>query len=166
MEAAPTATSTPTTLPCSIALPPCMATGVTSPAHSPSLPPPSWTPISRYGTLFTRLRISPFRPPMQGVVAKHVDEAPRLFLGLAGYAKYFTHHLGHGIGLEVHEDPYLNGGSEVILQTGHTFSDEPGVYIEDKVGVRLEDCFYIARNGSAVYLTTGVGGPASSPWKP
>ncbi|PBK87490.1 peptidase M24 [Armillaria gallica] len=100
------------------------------------------------------------------VVAKRVDEAPRLLLGLAGYAKYFTHRLGHGIGLEVHEDPYLNGGSELILQAGHTFSDEPGVYIEGKVGVRLEDCLYIAQNGSAVYLTAGVGGPASSPWKP
>ncbi|PBK64517.1 peptidase M24 [Armillaria solidipes] len=107
-----------------------------------------------------------FQTAHAGVVAKRVDEAPRLFLGLAGYAKYFTHRLGHGIGLEVHEDPYLNGGSEAILQTGHTFSDEPGVYIEDKVGVRLEDCFYIAQNGSAVYLTSGVGGPASSPWKP
>ncbi|KAK0458508.1 peptidase M24, structural domain-containing protein [Desarmillaria tabescens] len=101
-----------------------------------------------------------------GVVAKRVDEASRLFLGLAGYAEYFTHRLGHGIGLEVHEDPYLNGGSEVILQTGHTFSDEPGVYIEGKIGVRLEDCFYIAQNGSAVYLTARVGGPALSPWKP
>ncbi|KAK0185836.1 peptidase M24, structural domain-containing protein [Armillaria mellea] len=107
-----------------------------------------------------------FQTARAGVVAKRVDEAPRLFLGLAGYAKYFTHRLGHGIGLEVHEDPYLNGGSEIILQTGHTFSDEPGVYIEGKVGVRLEDCFYIAQNGSTVYLTAGVGGPASSPWKP
>ncbi|KAK0434051.1 peptidase M24, structural domain-containing protein [Desarmillaria tabescens] len=82
-----------------------------------------------------------------GVVAKRVDEATRFFLDLAGYAKNFTHRLGHGIGLEVHEDPNLNGGNEVILQTGHTFSDEP-------------------RNGSAMYLTAGVGGPASSPWKP
>ncbi|PBK64514.1 Creatinase/aminopeptidase [Armillaria solidipes] len=100
-----------------------------------------------------------FQTAHAGVVAKRVDGAPRLFLGLAGYAKYFTHRLGHGIGLEVHEDPYLNGGSEAILQTGHTFSDEG-------VGVRLEDCFYIAQNGSAVYLTAGVGGPASSSWKP
>ncbi|PBK87477.1 Creatinase/aminopeptidase [Armillaria gallica] len=107
-----------------------------------------------------------FQTTHAGVVAKRVDEAPRLFLGLAGYAKYFIHRLGHGIGLEVHEDPYLNGGSELILQTGHTFSDEPGVYIEGKVGVRLEDCFYIAQNGSTVYLTAGVGGPASLPWKP
>ncbi|PBK87484.1 Creatinase/aminopeptidase [Armillaria gallica] len=107
-----------------------------------------------------------FQNAHAGVVAKRVDDAPRLFLGLAGYAKYFTHRLGHGIGLEVHGDPYLNGGSEAILQAGHTFSNEPGVYIEGKVGARLEDCFYIAQNGSAVYLTVGVGGPASSPWKP
>ncbi len=76
-----------------------------------------------------------------GVVSKRVDEAPKLFLGLV-YAKYFMHRLGHGFGLEVHEDPYLNDGSGVILQTGHTFSDEPDVYIEGKVGVRLEDCFF------------------------
>ncbi len=66
------------------------------------------------------------------------------------------------------KNPYLNGGSELILQAGHTFSDEPGVYIEGKVGVRLEDYFYIAqqRHQPPVYLTAGVGGPASSPWKP
>ncbi len=107
-----------------------------------------------------------FQTAHAGVVAKRVDEAPRLFLGLAGYAKYFTHRLGHGIGLEVHEDPYLNGGREAILQTEHAFSDEPGVYIEGKIGVHLEACFHIVQNGSAVYLAVVVGGPASSPWKP
>ncbi|KAK0429597.1 peptidase M24, structural domain-containing protein [Armillaria borealis] len=107
-----------------------------------------------------------FQTAHAGVVTKRVDEAPRLFLGLAGYAKYSSHRLGHGIGLEAHEDPYLNGRSKIILQTRHTFSDEPGVYIEGKVDVRLEDCFYIAQNGSVVYLMAGVRGPASSPWKP
>ncbi|PBK87502.1 Creatinase/aminopeptidase [Armillaria gallica] len=107
-----------------------------------------------------------FQTVYAGVVAEHVDDAPRLFLGLAGYAKYFTHRLGHDIGPEVHEDPYLNSGSEVILQIGHTLSDEPGVYIEGKVGARLEECFYIVQNGNEVYLTARVGGPASSPWKP
>ncbi|SJL04642.1 uncharacterized protein ARMOST_08010 [Armillaria ostoyae] len=163
-EATPTAASTPTTLPCLIVPPPCTATGATSPAHLPSQPPPSPTPI----TLSTRPSISRFRPPMHAgvpVVAKRVDEAPRLFLGLAGYVKYFTHCLGHGIGLEVHEDPYLNGGRTSSSRQG-ILSNEPGVYIEGKVGVRLEDCFYIAQDGGAVYPTAGVGGPASSPWKP
>lgn len=53
-----------------------------------------------------------------------------------------------------------------IIQTGHTFSDEPGIYIEGKVGVRLEDCFYVAEEGNAVFLTAGVGGQATSPWQP
>lgn len=89
-----------------------------------------------------------------------------------------------GIGLEGHESPYLVGGSDDVILTGHTFSDEPGIYIEGKVsalrcsrrtsltgfvrqvGVRLEDCFYIDENGVAQYLTAGVGAPATSPWTP
>lgn len=77
-----------------------------------------------------------------------------------------TDALYEGIGIEGHEPPYLNGGSEAILETGHTFSNEPGVYIEGEVGVRLEDCFYIDENGEAVLLTAGTGGQTGSPWNP
>lgn len=71
---------------------------------------------------------------------------------------------GHypGIGLDGHERPYLRGNSDDVIQTGHTFSNEPGVYIEDVVGIRLEDCFYIAQDGSPSYFT----GPQTSPWEP
>ncbi|KAJ7724070.1 Creatinase/aminopeptidase [Mycena maculata] len=99
----------------------------------------------------------------EGVVAAEVDKAARASLN---NSKYFTHRLGHGIGLEVHEDPYLNGGSKTVLETGHAFSDEPGIYIVGKVGVRLEDCFYIQEDGDAVFLTARVGGQANSPWNP
>ncbi|KAF7338686.1 Peptidase-M24 domain-containing protein [Mycena venus] len=115
----------------------------------------------------------------EGVIAAQVDKAARASLN---NSKYFTHRLGHGIGLEVHEDPYLNGGSKTVLETGHAFSNEPGIYIVGKVrktrmierhvptlsqvGVRLEDCFYIHENGSAIFLTAGVGGQAKSPWSP
>ncbi|KAJ6618365.1 peptidase M24, structural domain-containing protein [Mycena sp. CBHHK59/15] len=99
----------------------------------------------------------------EGAIAADVDKAARSYLNNTGY---FTHRLGHGIGLEVHEDPYLNGGSKSILETGHTFSNEPGIYMEGKVGVRLEDCFYIHDDGSSVFLTDGVGGQAKSPWRP
>jgi len=68
--------------------------------------------------------------------------------------------------LEGHESPYLRGGSDDIIQIGHTFSDEPGVYIKGDVGVRLEDCFYIAETGLPVMLTAGVGGQAKTPWEP
>jgi Xaa-Pro aminopeptidase len=99
-----------------------------------------------------------------GTVAYKVDEAARTMITDAGYGQYFTHRLGHGIGLEMHEDPYLVGGSNAALATGHAFSDEPGVYIEGKVGVRLEDCFYVAEDGRPRYLTEKVGGAARSPW--
>ncbi|TBU50944.1 Creatinase/aminopeptidase [Dichomitus squalens] len=101
-----------------------------------------------------------------GTVTAAVDGAARKIIKDAGYGEFFTHRLGHGIGLEVHESPYLRGGSDDNIFTGHTFSDEPGIYIEGKVGVRLEDCFYIDEDGSAKFLTAGVGGPASGPWSP
>ncbi|RDX56599.1 peptidase M24 [Lentinus brumalis] len=101
-----------------------------------------------------------------GTVTAAVDHAARKVIKEAGYGQYFTHRLGHGIGLEVHESPYLRGGSDDIILSGHAFSNEPGIYIEGKVGVRLEDCFYIDDDGDAKYLTEGVGGQASSPWSP
>jgi Xaa-Pro aminopeptidase len=103
---------------------------------------------------------------VNGTVAHKVDEAARSKIADAGYGKYFTHRLGHGIGLETHEDPYLVGGSTAVLAPGHTFSDEPGVYIEGKVGVRLEDCFYVGEDGRPAYLTQKVGGAATGPWDP
>ncbi|EKM55475.1 uncharacterized protein PHACADRAFT_256125, partial [Phanerochaete carnosa HHB-10118-sp] len=101
-----------------------------------------------------------------GTVTADVDRAARLTIVEGGYGEYFTHRLGHGIGLEGHESPYLRGGSEDIILTGHTFSDEPGIYIEGELGIRLEDCFYIEEDGSPVFLTAGVGGPAGSAWEP
>ncbi|THV07913.1 Creatinase/aminopeptidase [Dendrothele bispora CBS 962.96] len=101
-----------------------------------------------------------------GTATAIVDEVARSYLQRYGYEKYFTHRLGHGIGIEGHESPYLVGGSKDIIKTGHTFSNEPGVYIEGKVGVRLEDCFYIDEKGNAVLLTEGVGGTAKSALKP
>lgn len=71
-----------------------------------------------------------------------------------------------GLGLEEHEGPYLRGGSADTILTGHVFTDEPGVYIEGEVGVRLEDSFYVSaeHNGESVLLTERVGGQAVSPW--
>ncbi|KXN90533.1 hypothetical protein AN958_04205 [Leucoagaricus sp. SymC.cos] len=102
-----------------------------------------------------------------GVEARSIDRLARVMLSVEGLEKYFTHRLGHGIGLEGHEHPYLNGGNKAILQINHAFSVEPGVYIEGKIGVRLEDCMYIDRLlGISAYLTAGAGGPSVSPWDP
>lgn len=99
-----------------------------------------------------------------GTEGEDVDKAARNLIEQSGYGRYFTHRLGHGIGLEGHENPYLRGGSKDILMPGHTFSNEPGIYIDGTVGIRLEDCFVIQENGRAVYLTEGVGGAARDPW--
>lgn len=106
------------------------------------------------------------RAAKAGVVAHEVDDAARTYLSAVGYGRFFTHRLGHGIGLEVHEQPFLHGGSNDVIATGHTFSNEPGVYIEHKLGVRLEDCFFIDADGNPKYLTEGVGGQSTSPWLP
>jgi len=102
----------------------------------------------------------------EGVRGMDVDHAARLVIEHARYGPAFTHRLGHGIGLEGHEAPYLVGGNEQRLQTGNTFSNEPGVYLEGKVGIRLEDVFVIGEDGKPEFLTSGIGGPAVSPWKP
>ncbi|KAJ3560524.1 hypothetical protein NP233_g10781 [Leucocoprinus birnbaumii] len=106
-----------------------------------------------------------------GSNARDVDRMARAALGMSvsppgNLSQYFTHRLGHGIGLEGHEQPYLNGGSKAVLQSGHAFSIEPGVYIEGEVGVRLEDCAFIGEWGQSIYLTEGAGGPSQSPWAP
>jgi Xaa-Pro dipeptidase len=80
-----------------------------------------------------------------------VDGVARKVITDAGYGpdyRTFTHRLGHGIGMEGHEWPYLVRGSQVVLQSGMTFSDEPGIYQYGKFGIRLEDIMAITDNGA------------------
>ncbi|PVF98193.1 Creatinase/aminopeptidase [Serendipita vermifera] len=107
-----------------------------------------------------------FTEAREGRNASEVDQAARQLLNLAGVGEYFTHRLGHGIGIQIHEGPYLHGGNDASLARGNVFSNEPGVYIEGSVGIRLEDCFTINNEGVAELLTAGVGGQATSPWIP
>lgn len=90
-----------------------------------------------------------------GVPAGQVDAAARNYITRHGYGDgyaYFTHRLGHGIGLEGHEWPYLVQGSTVELEPGMSFSDEPGIYQYGKFGVRCEDIMVINHAG-AILLT-------------
>lgn len=74
-----------------------------------------------------------------GVACQDVDRAAREVIIEAGFGEYFIHRTGHGIGLEVHEQPYMVEGNETILEPGMSFSVEPGVYLPGKLGVRIED---------------------------
>lgn len=73
------------------------------------------------------------------VKAEEVDRVARKITEDAGYGEYFTHRTGHGLGLEVHEEPYIALGNKTILKPGMTFTIEPGIYLAGKFGVRIED---------------------------
>jgi Xaa-Pro aminopeptidase len=74
-----------------------------------------------------------------GVAARDVDRAARRIIEEAGYGDAFMHRTGHGIGLEVHEEPYIVESNDEPLVAGHAFSIEPGIYITDQWGARIED---------------------------
>ena len=89
-----------------------------------------------------------------GVACAMVDAAARKVIEDAGYGpgyKYFTHRVGHGIGMDGHEWPYLVKGNDKILEPGMTFSDEPGIYLKGEFGVRLEDDMVITANGAELF---------------
>lgn len=89
-----------------------------------------------------------------GVECRAIDQAGRAVIDAAGYGpgyRTFTHRLGHGIGLRGHEDPYFDGGSRVVLRPGMTLSNEPGIYLPGKLGVRIEDIIAITSDGAEVF---------------
>ena len=101
-----------------------------------------------------RAQTAAFEKAGPGVTGEAVDVAARKVIEDAGYGpgyKYFTHRVGHGIGMDGHEWPYLVKNNTVPLKPGNTFSDEPGIYIPGEFGVRLEDCMYITDDGAKLF---------------
>lgn len=89
-----------------------------------------------------------------GVTAHEIDAVARDLITKAGYGDYFNHRLGHGIGMDVHEYPSIVGGNDLVIEKGMCFSNEPGIYIPGKVGVRIEDCLYVTDNGCESFTHT------------
>ncbi|NNF04751.1 MAG: aminopeptidase P family protein [Rhodothermales bacterium] len=83
-----------------------------------------------------------------GVPAGHVDFAAREVIRKAGYGDRFVHRTGHGLGLEVHEDPYIRADNDQLLRPGMTFTVEPGIYLPGRGGVRIEDDVVITEDGA------------------
>ncbi len=85
-----------------------------------------------------------------GVVCGDVDEAARSVLRREGLAEAFTHSTGHGVGLEIHEPPRIGTGQKTRLQPGMVITIEPGIYLEGRFGIRIEDMVAVTRTGGQV----------------
>lgn len=85
-----------------------------------------------------------------GVACKEVDALARGIIAKAGYGEYFTHRLGHGVGLEIHEEPCNDQTSNAVLQKGNVVTVEPGIYLPGKYGVRLEETTVITDTGADI----------------
>jgi Xaa-Pro dipeptidase len=83
-------------------------------------------------------------------MCQDVDRAARKVITDAGYGQYFTHRLGHGMGMDGHEVPYMVEGNETRLEPGMVFTDEPGIYQLNKFGVRIEDDCVVTETGIEV----------------
>jgi Xaa-Pro aminopeptidase len=84
-----------------------------------------------------------YEKAVQGVEAQSVDKAARDIIEAAGYGQFFIHRTGHGVGLEIHEEPYIVAGNSMKLEEGMVFSIEPGIYVPGQFGIRIEDTVVI-----------------------
>ncbi len=89
----------------------------------------------------------------EGVKVKDIDKIAREFINKKGYGRFFGHSLGHGVGLEVHELPLISPKSKDILENGNVITIEPGIYINGKFGIRLEDMVLVKEDGFEILTT-------------
>ncbi len=82
-----------------------------------------------------------------GIECRELDAIARNIIAQAGFGEFFTHRLGHGLGLEIHEPPYLNGANAERLRPGMCMTIEPGVYVPGEFGIRIEDDIVITESG-------------------
>lgn len=89
-----------------------------------------------------------------GITAHEVDDKARSIIKSKGFGTYFTHRTGHGIGLGAHEAPYMMQNNQLVLEPGMAFTVEPGIYLPDKGGVRIEDNIIVTKDGYLNLMTS------------
>jgi len=104
--------------------------------------------VAQQYSILQRAQHAAFEAVRPGVTAAQVDAAARDVLVEAGLGEHFVHRTGHGIGLSVHEEPYIVAGNDLPLQPGMAFSVEPGIYFPGKWGARIEDIVVVTEDGA------------------
>ena len=112
-----------------------------------SAPDPDFLEIASVVEHAVQAALDAVRP---GVTAKDIDAAARGVIAAAGYGDYFVHRTGHGLGIDIHEPPYITATSDVTLHEGNVFSIEPGIYLPGRFGVRLEDIVTVTADGADI----------------
>jgi len=110
-------------------------------------PPEGYLEIHAIVERAVKAALSAARP---GGMAKDVDAAARNVITEAGYGEFFVHRTGHGLGIDIHEPPYITATSEVVLDEGMVFSIEPGIYLQGRFGVRLEEIVILRADGPEI----------------
>ena len=110
-------------------------------------PPEGFAEVADVVERAVRAAVAAARP---GAKASDVDRAARETIAAAGYGDRFLHRTGHGLGIDVHERPYITATSDVTLQVGNVFSIEPGIYLTGRFGVRLEEIVILRESGAEI----------------
>lgn len=111
------------------------------------------TPDEAYMTVYNLVKdanLAAIKAVKPGVTFKDIDNAARQVIAAAGYGEAFTHRTGHGIGINVHEFPDVSSVNDMICEAGMIFSIEPGIYLREKFGVRIEDLVLVTEDGCEV----------------
>jgi Xaa-Pro aminopeptidase len=110
-------------------------------------PPPGYTNIFKVVLKAQRAALSAIEP---GIIAEDLDFIARQIIKKEGFGEYFMHRLGHGLGMEVHEPPWIGPGQTEALEPGMVFTVEPGIYIPGKFGIRIEENVIVTENGCEI----------------
>ena len=111
------------------------------------------TPTPFYGEIFDIVEQAlqaGIQAARVGAKAGDVDRAAREVIENAGYGHLFLARTGHGLGLDLHEPPYIASNSDVVLEAGNVFSIEPGIYLADQFGIRLEEIIFLRADGPEI----------------
>ncbi len=112
------------------------------------------TPDAEYQKVFETVELAvqaAIKAAKPGARARDIDAAARDVISAAGYGDLFLHRTGHGLGVDVHEPPYITATSDVVLEEGNVFSIEPGIYVAGQFGVRLEEIVVLTDTGNEVF---------------